>query len=100
MSEIRRLAEVIGVPVLEGEQIDLDEILNQDVVIRQVLTLHGDYGEYVVAQVETAEGKLYRVACGGTVVVKKLQAAREYLPLIARFVRIKGKKGRSYYDIQ
>ena len=99
MEGIRRLGEVIGVPVLEGEQVEIDQILNQDVVIHQVLTLHGDYGEYVVVQVSTPDEKMYRVACGGTVVVKKLQAAREHLPLLAKFIRVKGKKGRAYYDV-
>jgi hypothetical protein len=100
MEETKRLADVLGIPTLEGEQIELDAILNQDVVIEAVLTLNGDFGEYVVAQVATPEGKKFRVACGGQVVVKKLQAVREHLPVLATFVKVKSKKGRAYYDVQ
>jgi len=100
MSEIRRVSDIIGAPQLEGERTDIHSILNKEVIIRNIIFLQGNYGEYAIIQVETDDKKLYRIACGGQVVIKKLHAIRDFLPVMGKFIRVKGSKGRSYYDIE
>ena len=85
---------ILPTPKLEGEQVDIDEILDGTILITDYAILTGKFGEFAVIQYSN-EGKLYTTACGGTVVVRKLKEfPRDMLPILATIT-----KPARYYDI-
>ena len=79
------------------KRVKIWEILDTDIVVKDVIFLHGDFGVYaVILFVYPTLNIEFTTACGGIVVVKKLRVAKErnLLPLIGQIV----KRDR-YWDI-
>ena len=99
MGERKRFSDVIsGKLYPDLEQKDIKELLDKDLLVKDVTLLDGNFGEFAVILFEDfVTGKEYTTACGGMVVVKKLKEAQEksLLPLIGTIT----KEGR-YYDIR
>lgn len=78
-------------------QSELRDVLDMEIVVKDVAFLMGDYGEFVVILYYMPDtGEEYSVACGGQVVVRKLHDCKKggLLPLKAKIV-----KEERYYDI-
>lgn len=90
---------------LKTPQFDVDEyvktveLLDQPIVVDDFMMLEGNKGPYATVKAHFPKGKAtIGFSCGGVVVMKKLQQAKEAdaLPLPGKIVKVPGK---DYYDI-
>lgn len=98
-SDQKRVSEILGGIPPDVPITTVDNVLGIDIVIEKIEQRVGDFGEYVLVQIAFPDGTKAALATGGKVVVQKLLAIREHLPVIARFNKATSKKGRSYYDV-
>ena len=84
----------------EAEKVEFTDILEKDIILVDIATMIGNYGEFLVVLGEM-EGKRIQFITGSHVIVPKLKRAKEdrKLPLIAKFIQVESDKGKKYYDI-
>jgi hypothetical protein len=108
--EIKRLTDYVAVGKgvnLEGERMELEEILGKDIKLTDFVFLtstkyekESGKSEFAVIQFEL-EGTLYTTSTGGRVVVDALkQMPKNYLPVTIKIIKAKSKEGRRYYSIE
>lgn len=109
--ELKRLTDYVNVGAgerLEGEKIDLDDVLGEDiklvdfnVVPSTKFAEEGKKKDFVVLQIERG-GKLQVVMTGGGVVVDRIkEMPKNYLPVMIKIVRVKSpESGRKYLSIE
>ncbi len=85
----------------DAKEIDTITILNEDIVIRDVVELTGEHGEFLVILADF-KGEEVQFATGSKVIVPKIKKAKkeEKLPLIAKIVKKKSKNDKTYLDIE
>lgn len=113
-SELKRIGDYVEIGVgerLEGERIDIEEILGEDVALYDFVfisstkyqTEEGKKGKFAVIQFKRAgNDDLLTTACGGKVVVTALEEMpKQYLPITIRITLQKSKSGGGrYYNIE
>lgn len=96
---MERLSSLFPSPKFDGiEQMDIDDLLDRDIEVKEVKVLPGKFGTFVsVLFKDTKDGKDYFFMTGGTVLVKQLAFAKERnaLPTLVKIV-----KEKNYYDIK
>lgn len=106
--ELKRLTDYVDVGVgerLEGEKVDLEDILGDDIKMTDFhLVPSSKYegkSEFAVIQFEH-EGKLCTTMTGGKVVVDRLKMMpKNYLPVMIKIVRVKSaESGHKYLSIE
>lgn len=85
----------------EADMIDIAEILNKDIIVRDIADLTGDYGAFIVVLAEL-DGKMIQFATGSKVIMPKIKKAKidNKLPLIAKITEKLSEKKRKYFDIE
>jgi len=82
----------LGIPTELSKLVDL---LDRAVVVNGIEEHNGTYGPYlIVSGYDLETGTAFLLATGGTVIVRKLRAVANELPVACRFV----KPGR-HYDV-
>lgn len=100
---MKRLTDYVNVggSQLEGERVNLEDVLGEDIKLTDFIfmpsTKYEKKGEFAIIQFEY-EGKLCTTSTGGEVVVNALkQMPKNYLPVIIKIVKVKGKR---YYSLE
>jgi len=88
----------------EAEQVELKDILNIDILIKDLRVMQGEKGEYVIINFERADQPGdFSTVCGGIIVCRKVLEAssKGLLPLVGAITKVPSKvKGHSdYYDL-
>ncbi|MEM2567270.1 MAG: hypothetical protein QXH20_02210 [Candidatus Bathyarchaeia archaeon] len=97
---IKELKEILPGPRTGYERIEFENLVGKEIVIREILFLRGRFGEYAWLLIDTGNNELRSTVTGGNVVMEKLKAIRDYLPVRARVVRKKAASGRKYFDLE
>ena len=88
----------------DAEQVRLEDIMGQDILIKDYRPLIGENGPYVIINFERPDTPGdFSTACGGVIVCRKVMEAekRGLLPLVGSITKVPSKvKGHSdYYDL-
>ena len=88
----------------EAEQVELKDILNVDILIKDLKVMMGENGEYLIINFERPDAPGdFSTACGGIIVCRKVMEAEKkgLLPLVGAITQVLSKvKGHSaYYDL-
>lgn len=98
----RRLADAAGRGRLEGESIDMSDILEEEVLVTAFGWRNSQFegrAQYLVIQIER-NGQLQVFTTGSNPIVDMFEGVhKEDLPLQARFVEKSGGGGRRYYTV-
>jgi len=97
---VKELKEILPGPSSAYERVDFESLIGKEIIIHEILFLKGKFGEYAWAHIELDGGKHHSTITGGSVVMEKLKAIRDYLPVRARVVRKKAASGRKYFDLE
>jgi len=98
----KRISEVAGKGALEGEPISIDEILGEEVLITGFAYRPSQFEgreHYLAIQIMRG-GKKYVFTTGSQVILDTFEnISLDQLPLLGVFERVKGAKGRRYYQV-
>jgi hypothetical protein len=95
----RLLSEVMEEVAPQGTPSKLSEWVDQDIVIHTLRFFKGRYGNAVFVVFTDLNGELYNTVCSQKVVLPKLAAIANVLPVQAHVVRVEGGQFNRYYDI-
>ena len=101
----RRFGTVLPTAIFpDAEQVELKDIMNQDILIKDYKALMGENGEYVIILFEKPDGPgEFSTACGGIIVCRKIMEAyhRHLLPMVGSITKTPSKvRGHSdFYDL-
>jgi hypothetical protein len=87
--------------VFEGEKIDIKDVMNQNIVIRDVVTRPSSFteGDYAVLQIEK-DGEPCTITTGSTVLMRQIKERADKLPFRCQIVEQHSlKSGYSYYTL-
>ena len=104
----KRLTDYVAAgtgPQLEGERVDVETILGDDIELLDFVFLKGDekYGgnDFAVIQFNSNKGVLCTTSTGAKVIVEALkEMPKQYLPVDVKIIRISSKGGRKYLTIE
>jgi|GEM_PF-3374680 len=91
--------EDIPTQMFEGERIDVEDVLGENIVIRDMDTRPSSFseGDYAILQIEK-DGEPYKISTGATVVMKQIQDLEDKLPFRCKVIKKQSKKsGYKYY---
>ncbi len=102
-TELKKFSEVYPSGTqFEAERIDFPEVVDKEIIIKDVAELSGDFGNFLVVLAELG-GKDIQFPTGSGVIMPKLKKAKSEgnLPLLAKIVEKRSEKSkRRYYDIE
>lgn len=101
----KRLTDYVQAGVqLEGDRINLEDILGEDIELTDFVFLPGVKfeGEFAVIQFRRHDStQVFTTSTGGKVVMEALkQMPKNYLPVDIKIIRTKGKSGTKYLTIE
>lgn len=114
-AELKRITDYVNVGAgerLEGDKVDIDDILGQDIVLTDFNFVQsskyadeksGKSGEFAILQFNRiGDKKKLTTACGGKVVMRALkEMPKSYLPVTIKITRRKSDTGTGkYYAIE
>ena len=83
----------------QGTRVKKSDILGQEIVIRLIKPFKGKYGKALFVVFTDDNGELFNVVIGSKVLLPKLYAVRDRLPVSCVIVK-KGEGEGEYYDIE
>ena len=86
----------------EGEQVELNSIVNKEIVVKNYEELPSNFGPegsvFLIVQAEL-EGQLITFSTGSKPVIDKIRRLKDKLPLKGTIVTKRSTSGRKYYSI-
>jgi len=101
--EVKRIGEVIKEDEITGEYAKAVDMVNVETRLEAVHDRQGKDGVYIVAEVVRVDNNTrYAYSCGGAVIVRKFQAARDggFLPLLVKLIQKDGVGGQKYFEVE
>jgi hypothetical protein len=96
----RLLVEVMSEVAPSGTASKLSEWVDQDIVIHSLRFFKGRYGNAAYVLFTDVNGELYNCVCSQKVVLPKLAAIAESLPVQAHVVKKESGQFGRYYDLE
>ena len=96
----RKISEVLDEIMPQGEETKAEEWVNVPIVIHSIRFFVGQYGPAAFAVFTDENGYLFHFILGQKIIVPKLAAVREQLPVTATLVKKEGGQFGEYYDIE
>ncbi len=96
---VRKFSAVLEEIAPMGRKVKVSELVDQPIIIRSLKFFRGTYGDAAFV-VLTLDGELCNTVIGQRVILPKLAAVRDLLPVEATIVKreVPGKNG--YYDLE
>ena len=84
--------------VFEGEKIDIKDVMNQNIVIRDMITRPSSFteGDYAVLQIEK-DGEPCTITTGSAVLMRQIKERADKLPFRCQIVEQQSMKGKYRY---
>lgn len=99
-NEIKRLSDILpSFLAPDLPRVELDDLLDLDITVEEVRFFQGNFGEFVVVIFSHPKYDRAFFTTGAGVILKKLRAVQDQLPLIASIRKVRSRSGRRYYDI-
>lgn len=101
LSAVARLfSEVYEEIAPQGTRVKLADIVDSQIIIHSVRPFMGRFGQAAFVLFTSPEGELFNTVISNKVILPKLYAVRDQLPLVATVVK-KGEEGaNAYYDLE
>jgi len=85
---------------LEGQKVTVREMVDKEFVITRIVKLVKDEGDYVAVQIENGDWQGFFFS-SHTVIMRKLEACIDALPVLAKITLVEPVEGRnSYFNIE
>ena len=93
--------EDIPAQMFEGEKIGMEDVLDENIVIKDMATRPSSFseGEYAILQIEK-DGEPYVITTGSTVVMRQIQEKADKLPFRCRIIEQQSTRSKyTYYTL-
>ncbi len=94
------LSEVLDEIMPQGEEVKAADFVNVEIVIRRVTFFVGQFGAAAFVVFTDENGVLFNFVIGQRVVLPKLAAVIDRLPVTATLRLVEGGQFGEYYDIE
>ena len=94
------IGDILDELMPQGLQANIEDIVDQEIVIHSVRLFVGSYGPAAFVVFTDDNGELFNFIVGQKIVLPKLLAAMERLPVSATIKRHEGGQFGYYYDIE
>ena len=96
----RKIGEVLDEIMPQGAETKAEDWVDEPIVLHSVRFFVGQYGAAAFCVFTDKDGVLWHFILGQKIIVPKLAAAREELPLSATLRKKEGGQFGEYYDIE
>lgn len=94
------LADVLEEIAPQGVSVKMEEIVGKEIVIHSLRFSKSEYGPFAFTIFTDEHGELFNTILGQSVLLPKLYAVRERLPVKAKIVWKPGGSYGGYYDFE
>jgi len=96
----RRIAEVLEEIAPQGTRVKLAEWLGTEITIHSIRFFQSQHGPCAFLLFTDSNGELFNALCSWRVVLPKLAAIADQLPVTATFASKEGGQKGHYYDVE
>lgn len=98
--QARKFSDVMDEIAPQGERAKLKEFEGQEIVFLSLRFFAGRFGDACFCIFTDANGEMFNMILNQKIILPKLSAVRDELPVKATVVKKEGTNGRSYWDIE
>lgn len=96
----RRLTDVLEEIAPQGQKTKLSDWIDQEITIVSVHWFKGKFSDACFVQFTDANGELFNMTVSGKIVLPKLAAVEDQLPVICKVVKKEGGQFGRYWDLE